>query len=135
VGEGNGFAATGVSDFGADGSSGASLRVGLALAGDFAAAFGRCAFNVFDAPRCDALAAGRFPAAAAGLAAFAGLLLAAGFALAFRGAERGVLRAAVLDGFLSVFFCVFFYVRLPLVAFDGSIIRLLQAMSWQARIA
>jgi hypothetical protein len=111
------------------------LGFGVGFALGFAAAFGRCAFNVFDAPRCDALAAGRLLAAAAGLAAFAGLLLAAGFALALRVAERGVLRAAVLDGFLSVFFCVFLDIRLPLVAFDGSIIRLLQAMSWQARIA
>jgi hypothetical protein len=83
-----------------------------------AAAFGRSAFNALDAPRCDALA---------------GFFFAAGFAADPLDAARAGL-AVALEAFLSVFFCVFLDIRLPFVAFDGSIIRLLQAMSWQARI-
>ena len=45
------------------------------------------------------------------------------------------LTVGIFGDFFSVFLRVFLDIRLPFVAFDGSIIRLLQAMSWQARIA
>jgi hypothetical protein len=52
----------------------------------------------------------------------------------FADRARTALPADVLEDFLSVFLRVFLDIRLPFVAFDGSIISLFQAMSWQARI-
>jgi hypothetical protein len=72
-------------------------------------------------------------AAAALLAGFA-RFFAAGFLVDAADRAGGALPDAVLEDFLSVFFRVFLDIRLPFVAFDGSIIRLSQAMSWQARI-
>jgi hypothetical protein len=71
----------------------------------------------------------------AGLFADAERFLAAGFLADAVDRALVALPAGVLGDFLTVFFCVFLDIRLPFVAFDGSIIRLLQAMSWQARIA
>jgi hypothetical protein len=66
----------------------------------------------------------------AGIARF----LAAGFLVDVAEPARAALPADVLDDFLSVFLRVFLDIRLPFVAFDGSIIGLFQVMSWRARI-
>jgi hypothetical protein len=109
--------------------------------------FGRAVdFNVLDGFGCDALAAAVLVSAFAplltGLAALATLtavradLPAAGVRFFAAAAllepadrARAVLAAGALEVFLSVFFCVFLDIRLPFVAFDGSIIRLFQAVS------
>jgi hypothetical protein len=113
-----GNAGLGEAGFGEPGLVEAGLvETGLAVALGFAATFGRCDFNGSDAPRCDVLAAPR-----TGLAAFAGRFFAAGLLAAVLDPARAGAAAAALEGVLSFFFCVFLDIRLPFVAFGGSII-------------
>jgi hypothetical protein len=90
-------------------------------------------FNFFEGALCDAFAAA-FPGfLAARLADFFAVALrvfAAGFLVdAFDGA-----RVAFPERDLGDFLRVFLDIRLPFVAFGGSTIRVLRALSWQAGI-
>jgi hypothetical protein len=75
------------------------------------------------------LAAGRLPVFPAGLAAFAGRFFAGGLAVDFLDAAAEAALEGFSIDFFCVFFCVFLDIRLPFVAFDGSIMGLLQAVS------
>ncbi|WP_366145881.1 hypothetical protein [Bradyrhizobium sp.] len=89
----------------------------VAAAFDLAAVLDGCDFNGLDAPWCDALAAERFP------------MLPDDLAATFLDRAPEARPTVALEGFLEVFFWVFLDIRLPFVAFDRSIIRVLQEVS------
>ena len=119
---------------GAFSAAGLAALTGVVL--DFSGAFGPVDFNAFEGAFCDAFRVALAAFVAGFLAdslALAGAALArCGFADFADCAREAALRGDAFGGFLGDFLRVFLDIRLPFVAFGGSIMGLLRVMSSKA---